>query len=117
MNWLDKPLVRSVDQQETAVILNLYIPDQLHWFRGHFPGHPVLPGVVQIHWVIGYGAQYLHLPTGIKKLEAVKFKQLILPNTALTLQLAHKVNGKLTFSYQHNAQEMSSGRVVYPGSQ
>ena len=109
----DEAIVRCVDKRENGVTLCLYISDQLHWFRGHFPGRPVLPGVVQTHWAIGYGARYLNLPTRINKLEVIKFKKLIRPEMEINLQLDIKPNGKLAYSYQHNGDEMSSGRIVY----
>lgn len=106
-------IVHGVDKREHGVTLRLYIFDQLHWFRGHFPDRPILPGVVQTHWAIGYGARYLNLPTRINKLEVIKFKKLIRPDMEITLQLDIKPNGKLAYSYQHNGDEMSSGRIVY----
>lgn len=109
----DEAIVRSVEQRENGVTICLYISDKLHWFRGHFPGCPILPGVVQTHWAIGYGAQYLNLPSRISKLEVIKFKNLIRPDMEITLQLDIKPNGKLVFSYHHNNDEMSSGRIVY----
>lgn len=113
MKTMDEPVTCSVEQEENSVTLSLFIPDELHWFRGHFPEYPVLPGVVQTHWAIGYGNQYLGLPVRIKKLEAVKFKNVIRPEVTLTLRLSLSPNGKLVFSYHQNTQEMSSGRVVY----
>ncbi|MFK0573819.1 hypothetical protein [Endozoicomonas sp.] len=113
MKTMDEAIIRSVDRRENGLTIRLYIPDELHWFRGHFPDRPVLPGVVQTHWAIGYGVRYLNLPDRIRKLEVIKFKNLIRPDMEITLQLDIKANGKLTFSYRHNSDEMSSGRVVY----
>ena len=109
-------VIRSVDQQEKTLIVNLNIPPELDYFQGHFPDRPVLPGVVQTHWAIQYGAQYLELPDRIKKLEVIKFKNLIRPNMEIALKLELKPSGKLTFSYSHEGNVMSSGRIVYPES-
>lgn len=107
-------VIRSVDQQEKKLIINLKISAGLEYFQGHFPDRPVLPGVVQTHWAIQYGIRYLGLPGRIKKLEVIKFKHLIRPNMEIALKLELKPNGKLSFSYSHEGHVMSSGRIVYP---
>lgn len=114
MSEILEPLVEKVEQSGQLVRLALFIPEELSYFRGHFPGHPVLPGVVQTHWAIGYGAQYLGLPQRIKRLEVIKFKNLIQPETQLTLKLELNDKGKLVFCYDQQGLVMSSGRIVYP---
>ena len=109
-------VIRSMVQEEKALTIHLYIPAELDYFRGHFPDRPILPGVVQTHWAINYGADYLGLPRRIKKLEVIKFKNLIRPEMDLELKLELKPNGKLAFSYLCDENVMSSGRIVYPES-
>ena len=113
MKIVDEVIIRSVDHRENGIIIGFYIPDELHWFQGHFPGSPILPGVVQTDWAITYGARYLNLPTHISRLEVIKFKNLIQPDMEVDLELDIKPNGKLAFIYRHNGDEMSSGRIVY----
>ncbi|WP_066017329.1 hypothetical protein [Endozoicomonas atrinae] len=114
MSEMLEPLVETVEKSGQSVQLTLFVPEELSYFRGHFPGHPVLPGVVQTHWAIGYGAQYLGLPQRIKRLEVIKFQNLIQPKTRLTLKLELNSKGKLVFSYDQQGRVMSSGRIVYP---
>jgi 3-hydroxymyristoyl/3-hydroxydecanoyl-(acyl carrier protein) dehydratase len=33
----------------------LRVPPTLEHFRGHFPGFPILPGVVQLDWAVRFG--------------------------------------------------------------
>ena len=108
--------VKSIHQDENTLTLQLYTQPELEYFKGHFPGRPILPGVVQTHWAIHYGAIHLGLPEKIKKLEVIKFKNLIQPEMDITLKLELKANGKLSFSYLSGDNVMSSGRIVYPES-
>ncbi len=114
---MHKPVIHDVDKQDGKVIMHLSIPAELEYFKGHFPGNPVLPGVVQTHWAIHLACDYLGTPDTIKKLEVIKFQNLILPNMELLLTLELKANGKLQFSYQCGEKRMSSGRVVFRGEE
>ncbi len=105
--------------------LQLYIPSNLYYFDGHFPGRPVLPGVVQTHWAVHYARQQWGDLGQFGGLEAVKFQQIVAPNQTLTLALEYQADkGKLYFSYTsgHQAQSQepasalrhhASGRVVF----
>lgn len=94
--------------------LTLRIPDNLFYFNGHFPGNPVLPGVVQTHWVIHYARQRF---TGLDEfagLEALKFQHIIQPGAVVTLDLQWQPErSKLHFSYQSPHARHSSGRVLF----
>ena len=109
-------VIKNIQRDGNSLIIHLYIQPELEYFRGHFPGRPILPGVVQTHWAIKYGAIHLKLPEQIRRLEVIKFKNLIQPDMEITLELVLKPNGKLSFRYLSDGDVMSSGRIVYPES-
>ena len=108
-----EPLVENIEKLEKQVQLILFIPEELLYFRGHFPEYPVLPGVVQTHWAIIYGTKHLGLPQRIKKLKAIKFKKLIQPKARLNLTLNLNDKYELIFNYKQQGMMMSSGKIVY----
>jgi len=57
------------------------------WFEGHFPGLPILPGVVQIGWAVHFAGVTCGFDGGVSALEQVKFKRPIRPGARLTLHL------------------------------
>jgi 3-hydroxymyristoyl/3-hydroxydecanoyl-(acyl carrier protein) dehydratase len=113
------PLVITRAQQGTALQLTLDIPANLLYFDGHFPGNPVLAGIIQTHWAVHYAREYWGDPGEFAGLEAVKFQQLIIARQRVLLELDYAADkGKVYFSYrtelnQTNARTFSSGRILF----
>jgi 3-hydroxymyristoyl/3-hydroxydecanoyl-(acyl carrier protein) dehydratase len=96
----------------THASLQLRLPAGLLWFRGHFPEHPILPGVTQIHWAMQYARQLLGIEAVFRGIEAVKFQQPLLPEQRVCLTLEWQPErGKLLFSYRVGDATASSGKI------
>jgi len=94
--------------------LNLTIPHNLSWFEGHFPGRPILPGVIQTHWAQYYGHKFFSINSAFSHLEVIKFQQVIRPGETIKLSLKWTpATAKLTFTYSSNQNKLSSGRIVF----
>ena len=103
--------------RESAEI-ELFIPMNLYYFQGHFPGTPVLPGIVQSHWAIHYGRELFSIDLSFSHMEVLKFQQVIRPQTTVTLKLEYKAEkNKLLFSYSSNGGQHSSGRIAFAAQQ
>lgn len=92
----------------------LMVPDNLYHLQGHFPGQPILPGVVQIAWVVAKGRELFAALGEFEKMEAVKFQQVIQPGErfSLTLRLDSAKN-TLIFNYATTDCSVSSGRIAF----
>lgn len=104
--------------------LHLRIPADLAYLQGHFPVQPILPGVVQIHWAVGFARELLPPPGHPEALgrfggmEALKFRQLILPEQELELELEYEAEReRLRFRYRSASGELSTGRINLMGAQ
>ena len=95
------------------VELMLLIPPDLRCLNGHFPGLPVVPGAIQLGWVLAFAAEHLGLQQVFRGLRAVKFQRLVLPRQKLrlTIQL-DPGRDAIKFEYQSPAGRHSSGRIV-----
>jgi 3-hydroxymyristoyl/3-hydroxydecanoyl-(acyl carrier protein) dehydratase len=109
---LREPHIVSVAAEGASVRMELRIPDALCYFEGHFPGRPILPGVVQLTWAIEFGRRHFSLPPRFAQLRNVKFMRVIVPNKHVMLRLdAH--GDELSFEYRIGDSTCSSGTVGF----
>ncbi|MDR1662661.1 MAG: AMP-binding protein [Azoarcus sp.] len=73
-----------------AVLLQLQVPRDLVWFEGHFPGFPLLPGVVQLDWAAHFARLYFGFDAAAANVSGLKFQRMIRPGDAPRLRLVSK---------------------------
>jgi acyl-coenzyme A synthetase/AMP-(fatty) acid ligase len=106
-------LGRTIKKSELH--LRLRVPEQLHYLEGHFPKHPVVPGIVQIKWVLDAAAEWLGRRPQIRRMEAIKFKRLLLPGHEFSMVVEKHISGGenvLRFTLREGEAFYSSGRLV-----
>ncbi|MGR9105688.1 MAG: AMP-binding protein [Gammaproteobacteria bacterium] len=97
-----------------TVELELRVRSDLLYFEGHFPGQPILPGVVQLAWVERYGEIFFAIEQPFLRLELIKFKKIIGPGALLKMTLGWTAtNGRLYFELYSEIDSHGSGRMVY----
>lgn len=95
-----------------AIDLELRVQPELLWLRGHFPGTPILPGVVQVHWALHFARECLGVALPAARDFQIKFKTIIVPEDRLVLALDHNSGrGHLSFEYRRGEQVCSNGRI------
>lgn len=111
-------LPRILERTETAsgIDYRLDIGPELYWFLGHFPDNAILPGVVQIHWAVHFGAELNFAPEDFTGLTRVKFKNIVRPHTILTLELVAK-DRRLGFTYTAADILHSTGTIRFGNGQ
>ena len=108
------PLVTMLEQGSERVLLGLTVPSTLSYLDGHFPQAPVLPGVVQVDWAIHYGRAHFTLGPLFMGINALKFQQVILPDSPLFLELAFdSAKGSLQFRYFSDTGPHAGGRILF----
>ncbi|MGH0035904.1 MAG: hypothetical protein ACQGVK_12835 [Myxococcota bacterium] len=103
-----------IGQEETANRLEqaLRVPLDLDCIPGHFPGVPIVPGVVQVDWVMRAIAGWTGRRPSIRSLEALKFKKPLRPGNELVLALERDGDGApYRFEFRQGEDVYSSGRI------
>lgn len=106
------PDILSESRDGDRAEIQLRVQPELTYFDGHFPGFPILPGVVQIDWAVRFARRHFHWNGAFSAMENVKFLAIVLPEAKLTLELAFS-GQRLTFNYSTPERKYSSGRIVF----
>lgn len=97
------PVVLSIEpSSEHTAIVWLALPADHEAFAGHFPGRPILPGVVQLDWAIQLAATCFGFESRPATQVRVKFMHVIGPDPAdLSLSLRYDPSrAELAFEYR-----------------
>jgi len=109
-----QPVPEWNERSASEAKLQLTVTGDLAVFDGHFPGTPILPGVALIDWAIAWGRDAFGIPAPFLRMEALKFQQLVRPETQLQLDLGWRAEtGTLHFSYRSKQGMHASGRIVF----
>ncbi len=82
-----EPLLLAERREADALVRELEVPEDLAYLEGHFEGLPVVPGVVQLGWVVDAASALLGAPPHLQAVEALKFHELLRPGDRLALHL------------------------------
>lgn len=74
------------------------IPQDHASFAGHFPGNPILPGVLLLERVMSYAQSQLNVPLQSYTLLNVKFLSAVSPGDKLSLALSDGNENEKLFS-------------------
>jgi len=86
-------------------------------FTGHFPGQPILPGVVQLDWAIRLGEGAFGSLGAFRSVEHLKFQATIEPLEPVELRLAWDAAAlELGFDFAGPGGRKSSGFVRFAPS-
>lgn len=110
------PETLSSSASGSSATYRLRVPPALEHFRGHFPGFPILPGIVQLDWAVRLARQ--HFP-GLEESRGVdnfKCQALVFPDAELTLELQRDETG-LHFRFFDAQRTYSSGKILFATGQ
>ena len=107
------PIVKAIVREAGQVSLKLDLPADMACFQGHFPALPILPGVIQLDWVMRLSVEHLRCGQPSATDFRIKFRQVVGPGSPLTLTLKHDVTRhRLDFVYHIGDVVASQGRVM-----
>ncbi|OLL30161.1 AMP-dependent synthetase [Burkholderia sp. SRS-W-2-2016] len=93
--------------------IELRVPPTLIHFAGHFPGLPILPGVVQVDWAARLAAAHWPRVRAVASVERLKFMAPVPPGAVLKLTLTHDAaRRRVQFAYRLDGRDCASGVLV-----
>ena len=111
------PHVLSKNVQGLRAEICLEIPKNLAYFNGHFEGMPVVPGGVQLHWVVGFAQMLFDISAPLTKGVQIKFMNFMQPADKPILHLeVIPEQSLITYKYISNKENgalYSSGKLTY----
>lgn len=92
---------------------NLHIDSSHPSLTGHFPGNPIVPGVVILGEVLELIGESLNGSPMLAKVPSVKFHSPLRPNESLQLNFDILSNHVVTFSCQVGSRLIASGEFIF----
>jgi 3-hydroxymyristoyl/3-hydroxydecanoyl-(acyl carrier protein) dehydratase len=106
----------SVDGERAVYAID--IDADLHAFEGHYPGNPIVAGVVQVDWAMRFAREaFSDAPQPLdwdafSGIDQLKFHQIIRPGERVELHLTWSADtGTLAFRYESDAGRKSAGQI------
>ncbi|HEY9199801.1 MAG TPA: hypothetical protein VIR60_10580 [Gammaproteobacteria bacterium] len=91
------------------------VPSEHPAFGGHFPGTPILPGVVLLDVALHCIAESRGIALDLCEISSVKFLSPAHPGDELEIQHSLSASGTLRFNILAGTRKIASGSIV-PGS-
>jgi 3-hydroxymyristoyl/3-hydroxydecanoyl-(acyl carrier protein) dehydratase len=108
------PRLQLTEKEAQRALYELMAPHDLVYFEGHFPGTPIVPGVAQVDWALALACECFDLPPVFRGIHALKFQQVIRPESAFSLELLHDpAKGCVIFRYFSPSGAHASGRLMF----
>ncbi len=109
------PPCMVLQRTEDSAQLELNVNKDLVVFDGHFSQHAaVVPGVALIDWAIKNGRALFPLHPRFVRIEALKFQQVIRPDTDVKLEIQwNETKGMLVFRYESIHGAHANGRILF----
>ncbi|WP_086933108.1 hypothetical protein [Agarilytica rhodophyticola] len=108
------PQFVSVQEQENGCGLTIDVNQNVRWFEGHFPGQPVLAGVVQTHWAAELGKFIFSIEEDFQRIDNLKFQNVIMPPLTIVLKLEFlSEKNALKFKFYDDDCTYSEGKIVF----
>jgi acyl-CoA synthetase (AMP-forming)/AMP-acid ligase II len=84
----DRPRIHEEVRSSGSIERTCEVPEDLQCFNGHFPGFPVVPGILQLDWAMELVAVLLGSSPAIQEIESFKLIRPLGPGMQFRLQVA-----------------------------
>ncbi len=106
------PIVLSEQRTADSLSRELRVPADLAFLEGHFPGQPIVAGVVQLHWVMLAAAELIGEMPRVRALLGLRFRDVLAPGQRFRLSLELSASrDRLRFELGSEGRVFCTGRA------
>ncbi|MFN0160129.1 MAG: hypothetical protein ACKVQQ_02800 [Burkholderiales bacterium] len=80
---------------------------------GHFPAHPVVPGVILLSWCELVAAELAGVPITVERWRNVKFIEPLDPGQVCTVIVISEAPGSANFRVERDGRAIAGGRLEW----
>jgi 3-hydroxymyristoyl/3-hydroxydecanoyl-(acyl carrier protein) dehydratase len=95
---------------------SIVVPADHPAFAGHFPGRPILPGVVLLGWATHALGEALGRPLPSCDVAAAKFLRPVGPDTTLVIRLTPQTDASWRFDILDSGTPVATGNLRLPAA-
>ena len=107
-----EPIAQNLIKTDKDLSADLVFLGDSAYFKGHFDGYPILPGVIQLHFVMKFIRLFFNITPESYDILKLKFSSLILPDTPVHFELNKLSDNEFTFNYENGDIKYSAGKIV-----
>ena len=108
-----EPFVLEASASGAQWTAEMFFDRDARYFEGHFPGIPVLPGVVQLGMARHFAELFLRRPVVLRTVKKIKFTHVITPGAQVRLTLEKAGENELAYKYTKGEHVCSSGVMCF----
>jgi acyl-coenzyme A synthetase/AMP-(fatty) acid ligase/3-hydroxymyristoyl/3-hydroxydecanoyl-(acyl carrier protein) dehydratase len=82
-----EPILISEQRAENKLVRELRVPADLAFLEGHFPGRPLVAGVVQLHWAMQAARELVGPALRVGALSGVRLRDVLEPEQSFALEV------------------------------
>lgn len=105
------PLVLSQSLSENYAEYEMFFPEISNFFRGHFTGFKILPGVAELYFVLFFANDAFKIPMEVQVLKKIKFSHIIFPEKTVKLKIVNEPKS-VEFAFESDGIVCASGNII-----
>jgi 3-hydroxymyristoyl/3-hydroxydecanoyl-(acyl carrier protein) dehydratase len=109
---MSEPVMQNLIKTDKDLSCNLTFLKDSAYFKGHFEECPILPGVIQLYFVVKFIQQFFHITLSKYDIMKLKFSNLVLPDTLVHFELHKLSDTEFSFSYENGDVKYSAGKII-----